>query len=125
LPNIYTRPAGLNLPEPFSLVGERMIVARKSSPDQTVEVETPVFFAFFTTQCYEKAIIGATAFFGQFLQPAKCQTIRNFPMGRRAAREGQGYKKVPLDSSQREAKICGDLGTPNRPAPISVHPRIS
>ena len=59
------------LPQPFSLVLQRVIVARSSPPNQTVEVETPILFAFFTAQCYEKTIIGDATDFGQFLQPAK------------------------------------------------------
>ena len=70
LTNIYTRTTRLNLPQMFSLVLQRVIVARKSPTHQTVEVETPVQFAFFTSQCNEKAFIGHAADFGQFLQSA-------------------------------------------------------
>src|ERR1039457_6378896 len=48
LTNLYPRPTRLNLPQMFHLMLQRVIVARSSSPHQTVEVETPSFFADFT-----------------------------------------------------------------------------
>src|ERR1017187_3398817 len=79
----------------FQPVRERVIIARSSSPHQTVEVETPFFFADFTAQCNEQAIIGNPTDFGRILQPAKRQTKRNLGSWD-FAREGRSCKKIPL-----------------------------
>ncbi len=52
-------------------MSQRVIVASSSPTHQTVEMETPVCFALFTSQCYEKTVVGDTTDFGQFLQPAE------------------------------------------------------
>ena len=69
------------------------------SPHQTVEVETPIFFADFTPQCDEQAIIGDTTDFGRFLQPAPCHAVTNV-CSRDVALKCRRCKKVPLHPCQ-------------------------
>src|ERR1039458_3700959 len=92
-------PPRLNLPQMFSLVLQHVIVASSSPAHQTVEVETPIHFAFFTSQCYEKTFIGDATDFGHFLQPAKRHAVSNV-WTRDGALECRRCKKVPLDSRQ-------------------------